>query len=269
MSPGELGLIVVSSTPNADRWIFRLRRVVRRYRARIQGNVAVARLLLFTFRGRVDEVWVGDSHAVHMNSPTMITALRRLPDGRWVMHVGPRVMYSIAREGLPAAALRVIRLVGRVRRGHEIVWGFSFGEIDVRCHLVPRMDDPDAALSFVPSYLRHLQEAAASAGARRAIVLIPPPESDVYPDQIGFPVVGTLAERIEASHALRDAMVKAAADLPGGSTSISLIDLTDEFSDERGAMREDLTYDGLHANDTGRAVFRARVEEILRSTSEQ
>jgi hypothetical protein len=259
----------VSSTPNADHWVFRLRRFVRRYRARAQGNLGVARLMLYAVLGRVDEVWVGDSHAVHMNSPTMITALRRLPDGRWVMHVGPRVMYSIAREGLPTAALRVLGMVSRTRRASEIVWGFSFGEIDVRCHLVPRMSDPEAALSFVPAYLQHLQDATALAGARRAIVLIPPPESDVYPDQIGFPVVGTLAERIDASHALRDAMVKAAANLPGDGATISLIDITDEFSDERGAMREDLTYDGLHANDTGRAVFRARVEEVLRATSEQ
>jgi lysophospholipase L1-like esterase len=178
-------------------------------------------------------------------------------------------MYSISREGLPAAALRVLRLMSRTPRARDIVWGFSFGEIDVRCHLVPRMGDPEAALSFVPSYLRHLQDAATSAGARRALVLIPPPESDVYPDQIGFPVVGSLSERVDASHALRDAMVKAAADLPSSGASISLIDITEEFSDERGAMREDLTYDGLHANDEGRAVFRAAVEQVLRATSEQ
>lgn len=257
------------STPNADHWVFRLRRAVRRVRARTLGNLIVARLLVYAYLGRVDEVWVGDSHAVHMNSPTMITALRRLPDGRWVMHVGPRVMYSISREGLPAAALRVLRLMSRTPRARDIVWGFSFGEIDVRCHLVPRMGDPEAALSFVPSYLRHLQDAATSAGARRALVLIPPPESDVYPDQIGFPVVGSLSERVDASHALRDAMVKAAADLPSSGASISLIDITEEFSDERGAMREDLTYDGLHANDEGRAVFRAAVEHVLRATSEQ
>ena len=257
------------TSPDGDRWVFRLRRAVRRYRARVLGNLAVSRLLLLAFLGRVDEVWVGDSHAVHMNSPTMITALRRLPDGRWVMHVGPRVMFSISREGLPAAALRVLRLMSRTPRARDIVWGFSFGEIDVRCHLVPRMKDPEAALAFVPAYLEHLQDAATSAGARRAIVLIPPPESDVYPDQIGFPVVGSLTERIDASHALRDAMVKAAADLPASGASLSLIDLTADFSDERGAMREDLTYDGLHANDDGRAVFRGHVEEILRSTSEQ
>jgi lysophospholipase L1-like esterase len=252
----------------ADTSIRRLRRTIRRYRARTQGVLGVARLLLYAFLGRVDEVWIGDSHAVHMNSPTMITALRRLPDGRWVWHVGPRVMYSIAREGLPTAALRVLRLASRTRRARDIVWAFSFGEIDVRCHLVPRMADPDAALAFVPLYLERLRRAATAAGARHALVLIPPPESDVYPEQIGFPVVGSLAERIEASHALRDAMVRAAKDLPTDGASVHLIDITEEFSDERGAMREDLTYDGLHANDTGRAVIRARVEEILEATAD-
>jgi lysophospholipase L1-like esterase len=260
---------VTDSTVLADTRVRRLRRTVRRYRARTQGILGVARLLLFALLGKVDEVWIGDSHAVHMNSPTMITALRRLPDGRWVWHVGPRVMYSIAREGLPTAALRVLRLVNHTRRARDIVWAFSFGEIDVRCHLVPRMTDPDAALAFVPLYLERLRRAATAAGARRALVLIPPPESDVYPDQIGFPVVGTLAERIEASHALRDAMVRAAKDLPTDGARIHLVDVTEEFSDERGAMREDLTYDGLHANDAGRAVFREAVEKVLRSTSEQ
>jgi lysophospholipase L1-like esterase len=257
------------STPTADTWVFRLRRLVRRYRARAQGTFGISRLLMYAFLGRLDEVWIGDSHAVHMNSPTMITALRRLPDGRWVMHLGPRLMYSIARGGLPPVALRVLRLVRHAPRAKDIVWAFSFGEIDVRCHLVPRMSDPEAALSFVPPYLEHLRQAATSAGARRALVLIPPPESDVYPEQIGFPIAGTLTERIDASHALRDTMIKAAANLPDDGASINLVDLTDEFSDDRGAMREDLTYDGLHANEVGRGVFLAQVQEVLRSTAER
>jgi hypothetical protein len=258
---------VTQSVPTADHWIFRLRRFVRRHRARLQGWIGITRLLTYAWTGRLHEVWVGDSHAVHMNSPTMITALRRLPDGRWVLHTGPRVMYSIAQGGLPAPVIRVLHRISRTPRAKDIVWGFSFGEIDVRCHLVPRMGDPDAALAFVPAYLEHIQEAATTAGARHCMVLIPPPESDVYPEQIGFPVVGTLEERIDASHALRDAMVKASAGLPASGATVHLIDLTDDFSDPRGAMREDLTYDGLHANDDGRAVFRKHVEAILRVTS--
>ncbi len=257
-----------AALPAADTRVRRLRRAVRRYRARLVGLLGVARLLAHAFLGRVDEVWIGDSHAVHMNSPTMIAALRRLPDGRWVWHLGPRVMFSIAREGLPTAVLRVLRLVARTRRADKIVWAFSFGEIDVRCHLVPRMSDPDKALEFVPIYLERLRRAATAAGARRALVLIPPPESDVYPEQIGFPVVGSLEERITASRALREAMIRAAKDLPTDGARVLLVDVYDDYSDERSAMREDLTYDGLHANADGRAVTRKRVEDVLAATSD-
>jgi lysophospholipase L1-like esterase len=163
--------------------------------------------------------------------------------------------------------LRVLSLIGHTRRARDIVWVFSFGEIDVRCHLVPRMGDPEAALAFVPRYLERIQQAATQAGARRVLVFVPPPESDITAEYVGFPVIGTLEERIEANHALRDAMVKAAAGLPSSGASLYLIDVIDEFSDERGAFREDLTYDGLHTNDAGRAIIRKRVEEILAETA--
>jgi hypothetical protein len=253
----------------ADSGIRRLRLLVRRYRARVQGLLGVSRLLAYAALGRVDEVWIGDSHAVHVNSATMVTALRRLPDGRWIWHLGPRIMYSIAREGLPPAVLRVLGMIRRTRRAREIVWVFSFGEIDVRCHLAPRMADPDKALAFVPLYLQQVHDAATRAGARRALVLVPPPESDVYPEQAGFPVVGTLAERVKATLGLRDAMVRAVAELPPGGASVILIDVTEEFSDERGAILEHLTYDGLHTNEAGRAAIRAEVERLLRETADE
>jgi hypothetical protein len=256
----------VTNTPQ-DSTIRRLRASVRRVRARVQGLLGVVRLLLHAYTGGLHEVWVGDSHAVHINTPDMVTALRRLPDGRWVWHLGPRIMFSIAREGFPPALLRVLRMISRSPGASEVVWAFSFGEIDVRCHLVPRMGDPASALAFVPRYLDHVQRAATTAGARRALVLVPPPESDVYPEQIGFPIVGTLEERVDASHALRDAMLRAAKDLPPNGATLHLIDVTEEFSDARGAIIEDLTYDGLHTNDAGRAVIRKHVEDTIEATA--
>lgn len=251
-----------------DTGVRRLRLTVRRYRARIQGLLGVARLLGYAALGRVDEVWIGDSHAVHVNSASMVTALKRLPDGRWIWHLGPRIMYSIAREGLPPAVLRVLGMIRHTRRARDIVWVFSFGEIDVRCHLAPRMDDPDKALAFVAPYLQQVHDAATRAGARRTLVLIPPPESDTYPEQAGFPVVGTLAERVKATLAMRDAMVRAAAELPHEGAAVILIDVTEEFSDERGAILEHLTYDGLHTNEAGRALIRSKVEQLLRDTAD-
>ena len=79
--------------------------------------------------------------------------------------------------------------------------------------------------------------------------------------------VGTLAERTEANRALHDAMLDAAAALPAGGTSVILVDVTEEFSDEQGAMREDMTFDGRHSNDAGRIAFRKAVDEVLAETS--
>src|SRR5690606_16050526 len=107
------------------------------------------------------------------------------------------------------------------------------------------------------------------AGARRTLVLVPPPQSDTYPEQAGFPVVGTIDERVAASLGLRDALVKAAAALPAGGPSLTLIDVTEEFPDEHGATLEHLTYDGLHTNDAGRAVIRTKVEQILSDTADE
>jgi len=164
--------------------------------------------------------------------------------------------------------LRVLAMIGRTRRASEIVWVFSFGEIDVRCHLVPRMGDLDKALAFVPLYIDQLHRAATVAGARRTLVLVPPPQSDTYPEQAGFPVVGSLAERVKATLELRDAMIRAVDALPPGGASVILIDVTDELSDERGAILEELTYDGLHTNEAGRDVIRAKVEQLLRQTAD-
>jgi lysophospholipase L1-like esterase len=63
-------------------------------------------------------------------------------------------------------------------------------------------------------------------------------------------------------------MVRAAAALPATGASLILIDVTEEFSDEQGAIIEDLTYDGLHTNEAGRAAIRAKVEQLLRDTAD-
>jgi lysophospholipase L1-like esterase len=245
--------------------IRRARRSVRRYRARTQGLAGAASLVVRARLGLVEQVWVGDSHSVTMNSPRMVTALSRRPGGLWICHLGPRLMYSVASNGLPPALLRTMRMIGSSRRAPDIVWAFSFGEIDVRCHLVPRMADPEAALAFVPAYLQRIHEAATLAGARRALVLVPPPQSDGFHEEFGFPIVGTIEERVAANLAVRDALVRAAAELPADGAALHLVDVTDDFSDERGAVKEALTYDGLHANDTGREIFRRRVDEVLRT----
>jgi hypothetical protein len=245
----------------------RLRLALHRYRAKAKGLIATFHFLFYAYSGRVKEVWIGDSNAVHMNLYDMITAARRMPDGRWVMHLGPRVMFSIAREGLPPAVSRLLRWSSHTPRAKDIVWGFSFGEIDVRCHLVPRMSDPEAALAFIPGYLEVIRQAGTSAGAGRTLVLVPPPQSATYPEQAGFPVNGSIEERTATNLLVRRAMFAAAAKLPSDGTNLLLVDVIDQLSDARGHMREEMTFDGLHTNANGRAVFRQAVDDLLAATA--
>lgn len=239
-----------------------LRHFLRVTRARTQFTLSSIRLLWAAWRGQLKEIWVGDSHAALVPATTMGVPLRHVEDGRWTCHLGPRLQFSIARNGLPPNVLRIFRLVGRTRHAGSVLWIFSFGEIDVRCHLVPRLDEP-GVFDFVPAYLERIREAATATGAHRALVLVPPPESDIAEEQIGFPVVGDLEERTRALHGLRDAMHKAVAASTGQRPEILLLDCIDEFSDERGMWQQRFTYDGLHTNDLGRAVVRREIGRVL------
>jgi acid stress-induced BolA-like protein IbaG/YrbA len=240
----------------------RTRHVIRVTIARTAFLVMSTRLLRAAWRGQLKEIWVGDSHAALIPATELGAPLRHIEDGRWVCHLGPRLQFSIARQGLPPAVLRIFGLVGRTKHAKDVLWVYSFGEIDVRCHLVPRMEEP-GTFDFVPAYLERIRESARATGSDRALVLVPPPESDVAEEQIGFPVVGNLEERTRALHLLRDAMHKAAASMSGDGPEIILIDVIDQFSDELGVWRQELTYDGLHTNDAGRAIVRQEINRLL------
>lgn len=238
------------------------RHLLRVAKARTEFTFASILLFWAAWRGHLKEVWVGDSHAALIPATVLGKPLRHIEDGRWVSHLGPRLQFSIARSGLPPALLRIFRLVGRVKHAKDVLWVYSFGEIDVRCHLVPRMDEP-GTFDFVDDYLQRIREGAIATGSDRALVFVPPPESDVAEEAIGFPVIGTLEERTRALHLLRDAMHKAADSMSDDGPEIVLIDVIDQFSDENGVWLQHLTYDGLHTNDDGRAIVRAEINRLL------
>lgn len=240
----------------------RTRHLIRVTMARTAFLIMSTRLLRAAWRGQLKEIWVGDSHAALTPAKDLGAPLRHIENGRWVCHLGPRLQYSIAQSGLPPAVLRIFRIVGRAKQSKDVLWIYSFGEIDVRCHLVPRMDEP-GTYDFVADYLQRIRESAIATGSDRVLVYVPPPESDVAEEQTGFPVVGTLEERTRALHLMRDAMHKAADSMSDDGPKILLVDCIDEFSDENGVWQWRYTYDGLHTNDEGRAVVRAEIDKVL------
>lgn len=240
----------------------RVRHFLRVRKAKLFFLIMATRFYLAVRRGQVREVWAGDSNSQLIPDVKMGAPLRHVADGVWACHLGPRLQYSIATKGLNPAFLKILARVGKLKGARDIVWVYSFGEIDVRCKLVPKMDEP-GAFDFTAPYLERMREVARVSGVDRIVVLVPHPESDIALEQIGFPVVGTLEERVECMRRLHASMHASAAVLPGDGPRVLLMDNTAAMSDERGVWRRDFTYDGLHTNNAGRALVRGALAELV------
>jgi lysophospholipase L1-like esterase len=217
-------------------------------RAWLQQLVGAVRLCVAAARGRVDELWIGDSHAVLLNADAFpFSRLGRIGDRRFVWHLGPRLMFSIARDGWPRPVRVVAAVLGRLPHPPATAY-FSFGEIDVRCHLAPRLVDGQLDTGFVERYVDRVSALRERARVAEAVVVVPVPPSTHVTDHVAFPVAGTIEERLTAHRAVRAALERAVA-APG----LRLADLTDELSDVDGQLHPDYSDDGCHTNAAGRA----------------
>ena len=211
-------------------------------------------------------MWVGDSNAVHFASATWPRhSLDSSEPGRWVWALGPRLMYSVARDGYPPAMHRRLRLLRRLRNNRDVLWFFSAGEIDLRCHLVPRLK-AGADLGYVRIYVERVQNLVAEFDAKHAAVSVPiPPAADMAHTE-GFPIVGTLQERLDAHRLMRRRMLEETGPATGATGPvIYAFDATEKISDADGYYRPEVTYDGMHPNDYGRAEIAEVVAEFRRS----
>jgi len=242
--------------------VSRIERLARRSRSLAIQGVGITRLTTAVATGRVQELWVGDSHSVLLNTDRFPLWMRSVGEGRFVWHLGPRILHSIATNGFPPVVEKVADRVRRLPPARRMTCFISFGEIDVRCHLVPRLGD-DLDPSFVADYVRRAVALAERFGARRIVIVTPPPPSDDIEDHVMFPIAGDIDQRIAAQNWLTDAIVAAVDALE--DPRVSALDLRDALADESGRLPSELTYDGCHTNDAGRAAVRRLVETHLTS----
>lgn len=240
----------------------RLRAFVRLRRARLRGWIALFRMLLAALRGQVDEIWVGDSHSVTFNTEhSPLPGILRTGERRWTWHLGPRVMYSIARDDFPPTLLRTARLIARVPGARDATWFFSFGEIDIRCHLAPRLAG-GGEVGCVATYVDRVRGLVGRLGTPVGTIVVPvPPCLDSY-DHAAFPVAGSPDERLAAHRAVRSALTVAVGAGPA-RPALRLLDLTEALSGPDGLMRDELTDDGCHTNAAGRVVVRREVGGLV------
>ncbi|TCJ21921.1 hypothetical protein [Nocardioides jejuensis] len=240
----------------------KLRHFLRVRKAKLLFLIMATKFVWAVRRGQVNEVWAGDSNSQLIPDDKMGAPLRHVADGRWACHLGPRLQYSIAKKGLAPGFMKILAKVGRLKGARDIVWIYSFGEIDVRCGMVPRMDEP-GAFDFTHDYFARMREVARVSGVDRLVIYAPSPESDIALEQIGFPVVGTIAERVECMSRLHAAMHRAAEALSADAPRILLLDTLPQMVDERGVWLREYTYDGLHTNNAGRALVRGALAELV------
>lgn len=236
---------------------------------RARGTITTVRALLrlvIRMRGqRPLEWWIGDSHAICFNMPITVAPWVAGREGQVMLHLGGRLMHSTATRGLPPQVHRTARLIRRFGRRGTVVPFLCAGEIDVRCHLVPRSETPEFDLDFVAGYVRRAAELAEEMGSARVVIVVPPPQSENVPQVARYPIRGTITQRVAMSRRLRDRMLAEAGGWPG-PVQVMVLDATAVLEAADGAMRDDLTDDGVHTNDAGIALVRRLVRNLALGT---
>jgi hypothetical protein len=256
---------VISSEPRVRPPATGIRRIARRVWRAARANVDGARLLAQgSGPHHRSTVVIGDSHAVHlvdgwMPSPRVVHADRATS----VIYLGPRLMHSFARDGLPSWAHRLV--AARVRSPFArspMTAVLTLGEIDVRCHLAkPGRADEPSLRELAKGYVDRAGALLGELGPDgRVVVLGPNPPSEEYESAEGYPVVGSAQERAAILHRLCGALEAEvrARDEP----RLRFLDVRPAVADGAGLLQADLTFDGCHLNTAGSAIVRRMLAEL-------
>lgn len=183
---------------------------------------------------------IGDSHV------RLLWDLTDRGSGHWL---GPMTMHRVGRDGLPGlrAAREWLDVRGRLAErdwiaaippGAVVVW--VYGEIDVRCHLVERVerDGEGELVRLVNAYLATIGAFTAATGTRPAVLSVTPAMDSHNAE---FPCRGSLDARRRLTVALNVALRERCA-----AAGAAFVDLYPAVVDSAGGIRAGLTRDRLH-----------------------
>jgi len=200
-------------------------------------------------------LWIGDSHATFV-AGTRVRPFDVSSEHEGVVWLGPRLMYSIARDGFPDPLTPELHGVSLDLTLTPVV--LVFGEIDCRVHLVERLA-AGGDLEFVPLFVERAAELRARVGAGQIVLLGPVPPSDKGERDPEFPKNGTLAERIAVTRLLERRLSEATASL--GDRRVTMVSITSFLAgSENGELAGQLTDDGTHVNPLGAELIRGHLD---------
>jgi hypothetical protein len=214
------------------------------------------------FRARrtsLNHLWIGDSHASFLaDAPLTRFAVTSTADA--VIWLGPRLMYSLSREGFPDPLLPELRRRLNLTSTPIIL---TAGEIDCRVHLVERRNRPDA-FAFVADYVARASELRIRLDAPHAFLLGPVPPSDLGPENADLPRRGTLADRVAVSRELEAELCESV--MRFGDPAISAVPLGRRLAETcTGELARHLSLDGCHVNLLGSRAVREELAKAHRS----
>jgi hypothetical protein len=208
-----------------------------RVRFTLTGLRHIARRLL----GRSTVVSLGDSHSqIVAGTGDMV-----------IVHLGPVTMHRVGRPGELEA------LVARWCEHHRIGWRrlgvrvagrrdimlFSFGEIDVRCHVGRQLETgrslDDVIESLVVPFLDQASALTAALGCTVAVLEIPPP-SDI-PGDADMPVVGVVEDRVRWT-AMGNTALRELAPARG----MRVVATPSVLVDDRGCLKREYSDGSVH-----------------------
>lgn len=201
-----------------------------------------------------DCLLIGDSHSV-TNAGGVLgpgAKLRRglcLSDGRriWAQHLGPRLAFSIARDGLPGD----LKVSSKFTTIVLVV-----GEIDIRTR--PK-DLQRATTDWIAGAIsgRFAEWIHTNAPYATGFVANPIPPCSTAQLNKDFPSAGTLADRLDAYATLTSSLQTHIR------KPLVLIDSTSALTGRSGQLLETYSDDGCHLNKAGSVQWRRILEAYL------
>ncbi|MEI7507529.1 MAG: hypothetical protein WCK23_12020, partial [Actinomycetes bacterium] len=153
-------------------------------------------------------LWIGDSHArFNLGQGTNNGRITAASPSNFVWSIGPRLAFSIAKNGWPPDVVLGSKLLTRCEAPQ--LTAFVLGEIDVRMFLSRQIFENTIDLAWIPSYLERCIDLSRDQG-RSAVIVVPIPPS-ARTDEHLLPEVGSIQDRIEAHRVVREAIARQVA----------------------------------------------------------
>ena len=188
----------------------------------------------------------GDSHAKYSFSTIPSCTIH------WL---GPITMHRVGRDGLQGLNIKSYG----VQENDVVI--FVFGEIDVRCHVIPQCQKgrtlDDVLGQLITKYIATIQENRKQYQRLHPVIfaVLPPIRLVGSAD---YPSRGTVEERIAATRAL-NAHLHAAAEKEG----IDVIDVHADFSTKEGLLEPKLSDGNVHMNPACNGPVRRKLELLI------